>query len=96
MLSAFERPPASRAGGCRPWHHRNVFRRRGHDLSQHNHGEPDKIKASRQIDVNDSTGDIVLKLDPRDGKEIWKHSMGGKIAYLRQIHLHAQLYAAAR
>jgi hypothetical protein len=57
---------------------------------------PDKIKYSRQIDVNDSTGDIVLKLDPKNGKEIWKHSMGGKIAYLSGKYIYTLSYSMPR
>lgn len=57
---------------------------------------PDKIKYSRQIDVMDSTGDIVLKLDPKNGKEIWKHSMGGRIAYLSGKYIYTLSYTAPR
>jgi hypothetical protein len=57
---------------------------------------PEKIKYSRQIDVNDSTGDIVLKLDPQSGKEIWKHSMGGRIAYLSGKYIYTLSYTAPR
>ncbi len=57
---------------------------------------PDKIKYSRQINVNDTTGDIVLKLDPKNGKEIWKHSMGGKIAYLSGKYIYTLSYSPPR
>lgn len=57
---------------------------------------PDKIKYSRQIDVNDSTSDIVLKLDPQNGKEIWKHSMGGRIAYLSGKYIYTLSYTPPR
>lgn len=53
---------------------------------------PDKIKYSRQIDVMDRTDDIVLKLDPKNGKEIWKHSMGGRIAYLSGKYIYTLSY----
>lgn len=57
---------------------------------------PDKIKYSRQIDVMDNTGDIVLKIDPKDGKEIWKHSMGGRIAYLSGKYIYTLSYTPPR
>jgi hypothetical protein len=57
---------------------------------------PDKIKYSRQIDVNDSTADIVLKLDAKSGKEIWKHSMGGSIAYLKGKYIYTLTYTPPR
>jgi len=57
---------------------------------------PDKIKYSRQIDVNDNTGDIVLKLDSKNGKEIWKHSMGGNIAYLSGKYIYTLSYTMPR
>lgn len=57
---------------------------------------PDKIKYSRQINVNDSTGDVVLKLDPATGKEIWKHSMGGTIAYLSGKFIYTLSYQPPR
>jgi hypothetical protein len=57
---------------------------------------PEKIKYSRQIDVMNSPGDIVLKLDPKDGKEIWKHSMGGRIAYLSGKYIYTLSYTMPR
>jgi hypothetical protein len=57
---------------------------------------PDKIKYSRQIDVTDRTSDIVLKLDPKSGREIWKHSMGGSIAYLKGKYIYTLSYTPPR
>ncbi len=57
---------------------------------------PDKIKYSRQIDVMNSPNDIVLKLDPKSGKEIWKHSMGGRIAYLSGKYIYTLTYTPPR
>lgn len=57
---------------------------------------PDKIKYSRQIDVMNSPNDIVLKLDPKNGKEIWKHSMGGRIAYLSGKYIYTLTYTPPR
>jgi len=52
----------------------------------------DKIKYSRQIDVNDRTGDVVLKLDSRTGKELWKYADGGRIAYLSGKYIYTVSY----
>jgi hypothetical protein len=57
---------------------------------------PDKIKYSRQIDVMNSPNDIVLKLDPKNGKEIWKHSMGGRIAYLSGKYIYTLSFTPPR
>lgn len=57
---------------------------------------PDKIKYSRQINVNEATGDVVLKLDPVSGKELWKYSMGGTIAYLSGKFMYTVSYQPPR
>jgi outer membrane protein assembly factor BamB len=53
---------------------------------------PDKIKYSRQIDVTDRTDDIVIKLEAKTGREIWKHSMGGTIAHLSGKYIYTMSY----
>lgn len=53
---------------------------------------PDAIKYSKQIDVTDKTDDIVIKLDAKTGKEIWKHSMGGTIAHLSGKYIYTMSY----
>jgi outer membrane protein assembly factor BamB len=53
---------------------------------------PDKIRYSKQIDVNDRTDDIVIKLDAKTGREIWKHSMGGNIAYLSGKYIYTMSF----
>jgi len=53
---------------------------------------PDKIRYSKQIDVTDRTDDVVLKLDARTGREIWKYSMGGHLAYLSGKYLYTLSY----
>ena len=45
-------------------------------------GNPDDIKYSRQIDITKSTDDILLKLDPKNGKTLWSVKPGGFISYL--------------
>jgi len=45
-------------------------------------GNPDDIKYSRQIDINKQTDDILLKLDPKNGKTLWTTKPGGFISYL--------------
>jgi outer membrane protein assembly factor BamB len=53
---------------------------------------PDKIKYSKQIDVTDRTDDIVIKLDAKTGREIWRHSMGGTIAHLSGKYIYTMSY----
>lgn len=53
---------------------------------------PDKIKYSKQIDVTDQTADIVIKLEAKTGREIWKHSMGGTIAHLSGKYIYTMSY----
>lgn len=53
---------------------------------------PEQLKYSKQIDVTDRTGDIVVKLDAKTGKELWRHSMGGTIAYLQGKYIYTMSY----
>ena len=53
---------------------------------------PEAIKFSKQIDVSNRTGDVVVKLDAKTGKEIWNHSMGGNIAYLEGKFIYTVTY----
>ena len=46
-------------------------------------GNPDDIKFSRQIDINKQTDDVLLKLDPKNGKTLWSIKPGGFISYLQ-------------
>lgn len=57
---------------------------------------PEQIKYSRQIDVTEHPGDIVLKLEPKNGKEIWKYSLGGRLAYLSGKYLYTVSYTPPR
>ncbi|MBW8863574.1 MAG: PQQ-binding-like beta-propeller repeat protein [Verrucomicrobia bacterium] len=43
---------------------------------------PDDIKYARQIDITKSTDDVLMKLDPKDGKTMWSIKPGGFISYL--------------
>jgi len=45
-------------------------------------GSPDDIKYSRQVDITKSTDDILIKLDPKNGKTLWSIKPGGFISYL--------------
>ena len=45
-------------------------------------GNPDDIKYSRQIDITKATDDVLLKLDPKNGKTLWSIKPGGFISYL--------------
>jgi len=43
---------------------------------------PDKIKYSRQIDVEESIDAVVLKVDPKTGRNLWTAKTGGYAAYV--------------
>jgi len=43
---------------------------------------PEKLKYSRQINVNDDTHDVLVKLDEKNGKELWQAELGGTMSYL--------------
>jgi len=43
---------------------------------------PDKIKYSRQIDVEESIDAVLLKVDPRTGRNLWTAKTGGYAAYV--------------
>ncbi len=53
---------------------------------------PEAIKFSKQIDVSNRTGDVVLKLDAQTGKQIWINSMDGVIAYLEGKFIYTVSY----
>lgn len=44
---------------------------------------PDDIKYARQIDITKHTDDVLLKLDPKDGRTLWNIKPGGFISYLK-------------
>src|SRR5205814_2179742 len=43
---------------------------------------PDSIKYSRQIDISQMPGGQLLKIDPKDGKIVWKTSPPGPVTYV--------------
>ncbi len=45
-------------------------------------GNPDDIRYSRQVDINKSTAAVLLKLDPKNGKTLWRVQPGGFVSYL--------------
>ena len=54
---------------------------------------PDKIRYSRQIDINDRTSSVIFKLDPKSGKTLWSSdqhgfitSVSGKFIYSLQSY----------
>jgi hypothetical protein len=53
---------------------------------------PEAIKFSKQIDVSNRIGDVVLKLDAKTGKQIWVNSMDGVIAYLEGKFIYTVSY----
>jgi hypothetical protein len=48
---------------------------------------PDSIRYSRQIDVSQQTGAVVLKLDSKSGKVLWNAELGGLINYVSGKYL---------
>ena len=50
---------------------------------------PENIKFAKQIDVNDKTEAILLKIDPKTGKTLWKVKPGGFISYLSGEYIYA-------
>ncbi len=49
---------------------------------------PEKLKFSRQINVNDDTHDVLVKLDEKSGKELWKAELGGAMSYLKGKYIY--------
>jgi len=43
---------------------------------------PDSIKYSRQIDVTERKADVVLKVDPKTGKTLWRTESEGWVSYV--------------
>ena len=43
---------------------------------------PESLKYSRQIDITTKVKDVLLKIDPRNGKILWSAEPGGAIAYV--------------
>jgi len=45
-------------------------------------GSPDSIKFSHQIDINQKTTSVVLKVNPANGKILWTASPGALVNYV--------------
>lgn len=43
---------------------------------------PESIKYSRQIDISQKTGSVVLKVDPRNGRVLWSAEPGGLVNHV--------------
>lgn len=43
---------------------------------------PESLKYSRQIDINQKTASVIMKLEPRTGKTLWSAQPGGLMSYL--------------
>ena len=54
--------------------------------------DPDSIKFSRQIDVSQKVGSVVLKVDPKTGSTIWTVSPGGLINHVEGRFLYSVQY----
>lgn len=57
---------------------------------------PENIKYSKQIDVNDRISAVVLKLDGKTGRELWKQSLSGNLSYLSGHYLYSVAYIGPR
>ncbi len=57
---------------------------------------PDNIKYSKQIDVSDRINAVVLKLEPKTGKELWKQTLSGNLSYLSGQYLYSVAYTGPR
>src|SRR5207245_2534098 len=45
-------------------------------------GSPETIKFSRQIDINQKSVSVVLKVSPANGKILWRAEPGGLVNYV--------------
>ena len=50
---------------------------------------PEKLKFSRQININQKTSSIVLKIDPAKGKILWTAEPGGLVNYVSGKYIYA-------
>jgi len=50
---------------------------------------PETIKYSRQIDVSQKVGSIVVKVDPKKGKTLWSAQPGGQVNYVSGKFIYA-------
>ncbi|HNQ72830.1 MAG TPA: PQQ-binding-like beta-propeller repeat protein [Verrucomicrobiota bacterium] len=57
---------------------------------------PERIQYARQIDVNERTGNLTLKLDANTGRERWRYAGGGWLAYVAGRYLYAVDYTPPR
>jgi hypothetical protein len=49
---------------------------------------PESVRLSRQIDVSQKTHNVVLKLDPKTGKTLWRAENDGMVRYLSGKYLY--------
>lgn len=57
---------------------------------------PDNIKYSKQIDVSDRINAVVLKLDAKTGRELWKQTLSGNLSYLSGQYIYSVAYSGPR
>jgi len=57
---------------------------------------PDNIKYSKQIDVSDRINAVVLKLDAKTGRELWKQTLSGNLSYLSGQYIYSVAYTGPR
>lgn len=53
---------------------------------------PENIKYSKQIDVSDRINAVVLKLDAKTGRELWKQNLSGNLSYLSGQYIYSVAY----
>jgi len=50
---------------------------------------PERLKFSRQININQKTSSVVLKIDPANGKTLWTGEPGGLVNYVSGKYIYA-------
>ena len=57
---------------------------------------PENIKYSKQIDVSDRISAVVLKLEAKTGRELWKQTLSGNLSYLSGQYIYSVAYTGPR
>ena len=57
---------------------------------------PDNIKYSKQIDVSDRINAVVLKLEAKTGRELWKQTLSGNLSYLSGPYIYSVAFTGPR
>ena len=65
------------------------FDERGMLYANSTTASPENIKFSRQIDINQKIDDVLVKVDPKNGRILWSSSPGGFISYISGKYIYA-------